>query len=44
MVEFDHFKSEAGFEEHFKILKEIEEYQMNTLNEAELIEDKKKEL
>ena len=44
MVEFDHFKSEAGFEEHFEILKEIEEYQMNTLNEAELIEDKKKEL
>ena len=31
-------------EERFEILKEIAEYQMNILNEAELIEDKKKEL
>jgi len=31
-------------EERFEILKEIAEYQMNILNEAELIEDKKKDL
>ena len=31
-------------EERFEILKEIAEYQMNILNEAELIEDKKEDL